>query len=103
MPWSTSPGTWCSTSAGCSPPNVVPGHLHDTSCARDLGVTAALDWAAAELVLPALADSGYEGTGQGIKTPVKQPADGEPLAIDDRACSRLLRALRRQANAASPS
>jgi hypothetical protein len=46
----------------------MPGHLHDTSCARELGVTAALNWSAAELHLPALADSGYEGTGQGIKT-----------------------------------
>jgi hypothetical protein len=55
----------------------MPGHLHDTSCARELGVTAALNWSAAELDLPTLADSGYESTGQGIKTPVKQPTDGK--------------------------
>ena len=74
----------------------MPGHLHDTSCARELGVTAALNGAAAELDLPALADSGYESTGQGIKTPVKQPTDGKPLAVDNRAYNRLLRGLRWQ-------
>jgi hypothetical protein len=74
----------------------MPGHLHDTRCARELGVTAALNWAAADLDLPALADSGYESTGQGIKTPVKQLADGKPLAVDNRAYNRLLRGLRRQ-------
>jgi DDE superfamily endonuclease len=74
----------------------MPGHLHDTSCARDLGITAALNWSAAELDLPALADSGYDGTGHGIKTPVKQPADGKPLAADNRASNRLLRGLRWQ-------
>jgi len=36
----------------------TPGHLHDRSCAGDLDVTAALNWAAAELDLPALADAG---------------------------------------------
>ena len=30
----------------------MPGHLHDLSCARELGVTAALNWAAAELTYP---------------------------------------------------
>lgn len=74
----------------------LPGHLHDTTCARELGVTAALNWAASELDLPALADSGYENTGHGIKTPVKQPADGKRLAIDNRAYNRLLRGLRCQ-------
>lgn len=73
----------------------LPGHLHDTRCARELAITAALNWAAAELNLPALADSGYESTGHGIKTPVKQPADGR-LAIDNRAYNMLLRGLRWQ-------
>ncbi|MDI6101405.1 transposase family protein, partial [Actinoplanes sp. NEAU-A12] len=71
----------------------MPGHLHDTNCAREPGVTAALNWPAAELDLPALADSGYESAGHGIKTPIKQPADGKPLAIDNRAHNRLLRGL----------
>jgi hypothetical protein len=52
----------------------LPGHTHDLSCAQRLAVTAALNWAAAELNLPALADAGYEGAGHGIKTPTKQPA-----------------------------
>jgi hypothetical protein len=74
----------------------LPGHLHDTSCARVLGVTAALNWSAAELDLPALADSAYESAGHGIKTPIKQPADGNRLALDNRAYNRLLRGLRWQ-------
>ena len=74
----------------------LPGHLHDTSCARVLGVTAALNWSAAELDLPALADSAYESAGHGIKTPIKQPADGNRLAPDNRAYNRLLRGLRWQ-------
>jgi hypothetical protein len=74
----------------------LPGHLHDLSCARELGITAALNWSAAELDLPTLADSGYESAGQGIKTPVKQPADGSRLAPENRAYNRLLRGLRWQ-------
>lgn len=74
----------------------LPGHLHDTTCARELGVSAALNWSHAELNLPALADSGYESTGHGIRTPVKQPTDGKPLAPDNRTYNRLLRGLRWQ-------
>jgi hypothetical protein len=76
--------------------DALPGHLHDLSCARELGVTAALNWAAAELDLPALADAGYDGAGHGIKTPVKQPADGKRLAVSNRTVNRLLRGLRWQ-------
>jgi hypothetical protein len=74
----------------------MPGHLHDIRCARDLGITATLNWSAADLDLPALADSGYESAGHGIKTPVKQLADGSRLAPDNRAYNRLLRGLRWQ-------
>jgi hypothetical protein len=74
----------------------MPGHLHDLSCAREPGVTATLNWAAADLDLPALADAGYENAGHGIKTPIKQPADGTPLAVGNRAYNRLLRGLRWQ-------
>jgi hypothetical protein len=74
----------------------MPGHLHDTSCARELGITAGLNWSAAELDLPALADSGYESAGHGIKTPIKQPSHGSRLALDNRAYNRLLRGLRWQ-------
>ena len=76
--------------------DALPGHLHDLRCARELGVTAALNWAAAELDLPALADAGYDGAGHGIKTPVKQPADGKRLAVANRTVNRLLRGLRWQ-------
>ncbi len=76
--------------------DVIPGHVHDLTCAQTLGVTAALNWAAAELDLPTLADSGYEGAGHGIKTPTKQPAEGKPLAVANRAVNRLLRGLRWQ-------
>ncbi|MEU8658104.1 transposase family protein [Actinoplanes philippinensis] len=76
--------------------DAMPGHLHDLTCARELCVTAALNWAAAELDLPALADAGYEGAGHGIKTPTRQPADGKSLAITNRTVNRLLRGLRWQ-------
>jgi hypothetical protein len=65
--------------------DALPGHLQDSSCARELGMTAALDWAAAHLDLATLADSGYENTGCGIKTSIKQLADGHRLAPDNRA------------------
>jgi hypothetical protein len=71
-----------------------PGHLHDLTCAQHHDIIAALYWAASQLNLPTLADSGYEGTGAGIHTPVKQPADGRRLAIDNRTYNRLLRSLR---------
>ncbi|WP_231394936.1 transposase family protein [Micromonospora sp. CNB394] len=53
--------------------DAMPGHLHDLTCAQRLDVTGALYWTASELRLPTLADSGYEGTGQGNHTPCKQP------------------------------
>lgn len=77
----------------------LPGHLHDTSCARELGITAALNWSAAELNLPTLADSGYESAGHGIKTP-KQPADSHPTTAPTTGC---YAACAGRANAASPS
>jgi hypothetical protein len=76
--------------------DAMPGHLHDLSCARTLDITAALNWAAAELGLPTLADSGYEGAGHGIKTPTKQPTDGKLLAVANRTVNRLLRGMRWQ-------
>jgi hypothetical protein len=74
--------------------DVAPGHLHDVTVARAAGAIAALNWAASQLELPTLADSGYEGAGQGIKTPVKQPADGQVLASDNQAYNTLLRSTR---------
>ena len=73
---------------------VAPGHLHDLTVARDTGVIGALNWAAAQLDLPTLADSGYDGAGQGIKTPIKQPAGGQSLAPDNQTYNTLLRSTR---------
>jgi hypothetical protein len=56
----------------------MPGHLHDTSCARELGVTAALNWSAAELGLPALADSGYEAQATGSRARSSSPPTANP-------------------------
>jgi hypothetical protein len=72
----------------------APGHLHDLTCAERHDITGALYWAASQLQLPTRADSGYEGAGHGIHTPVKQPADGRRLAVDNRAYNSLLRSLR---------
>jgi hypothetical protein len=43
---------------------------------------------------PTLADSGYESAGHGVYTPIKKPADGKTLAVDDRAYNLLLRSTR---------
>jgi DDE superfamily endonuclease/Helix-turn-helix of DDE superfamily endonuclease len=72
----------------------LPGHLHDLTCAQIQDITGALYWAASQLRLPTLADSGYEGAGQGVHTPVKRPADGRQLGINNRAYNTLLRSLR---------
>jgi hypothetical protein len=74
--------------------DALPGHLRDFTCAEHHDITGALYWAASQLQLPTLADSGYEGAGQGIYTPVKQPTDGRQLAPDNRTYNTLLRSLR---------
>jgi hypothetical protein len=74
--------------------DALPGHLHDLSCLQQHEVDGALYWAASQLHLPTLADAGYEGTGKGIHTPIKQPADGRQLAPDNRAYNALIRSLR---------
>lgn len=73
---------------------VAPGHRHDLTVARDTDVVGALNWAASALDLPTLADSGYDGAGQGIKTPIKQPAGGQVLAPDNQTYNTLHRATR---------
>jgi len=74
--------------------DVEPGHRHDLTCARNARVLAALYWSASQLDLPTLADSGYEGAGQGIHTPIKQPTGGQVLAPDNQAYNLLLRSAR---------
>lgn len=71
---------------------VEPGSVHDLTAART-HVLGAL-YAAAARGLPTLADSGYEGAGIGIHTPIKQPEGNQILSPDNRTYNRLLRALR---------
>ncbi|HEX5121162.1 MAG TPA: transposase family protein [Pseudonocardiaceae bacterium] len=72
---------------------VEPGSTHDITAAR-AHVLGALYWAYSHLDLPTLADGGYEGAGIGVLTPVKQPAGGQVLDVDNRAYNALLRGLR---------
>jgi hypothetical protein len=74
--------------------DTAPGHRHDMVVARAGGVLGALYWAASQLGLPTLADSGYEGAGQGVYTPIKQPGRGQALAPDNQAYNMLLRSTR---------
>ena len=50
---------------------VVAGHDHDLTAARDAHLLGALYWAASQLDLPTLADGGYHGAGQGIHVPLQ--------------------------------
>ncbi|MGW5154429.1 transposase family protein [Nonomuraea wenchangensis] len=70
--------------------DVEPGSVHDLTAAR-AHVLGAL-YAAAAAGLPTLADSGYEGAGISIHTPIKQPDEGQVLSPDNRTYNRLLRA-----------
>ena len=74
--------------------DVLPGHHHDLTCARTTDALGALHWSASQLDLPALADSGYTGAGQGIHTPITQPASGQVLAPGNQTYNTLLRSVR---------
>ena len=74
--------------------DTAPGHRHDMSLARDAGVLGALYWAFSQLGLPTFADSGYEGAGQGVHTPIKQPRQGQVLGPDNQTYNVLLRSRR---------
>lgn len=71
--------------------DVLPGHVHDLPAAREL-VLEALHWYLRDL--PVLADSGYQGAGQGILTPVKKPKNGDDLDINAKTYNKLQRGLR---------
>lgn len=73
---------------------VARGHQHDMTAARAGGILAALYWADSQLNLPTLADSGYDGAGQGVHVPIKQPRDGNTLAVAHLTYNRLHRATR---------
>lgn len=70
-----------------------PGSTHDITAAR-AHILGALYWAYSHLDLPTLADAGYNGTGIGVFTPVKQPRGGQVLDVDTRTYNALLRGLR---------
>ena len=53
-----------------------------------------LYWAYSHLHLPTLADAGYHGAGCGMHTPIKQPASGHRLRVDNHTYNTLLRSLR---------
>jgi hypothetical protein len=69
-----------------------PGSVHDITAARQHAFAAL--YAAATDGLPTLADPGYDGAGIGIHTPVKQPAGGRDLDINNRTRNALQRSLR---------
>ncbi len=71
---------------------VEPGSVHDLTATR-AHVLGAL-YSAASRGLPTLADSGYVGAGQGVYTPVQQPADGQELDLNTRTYNTILRSLR---------
>ena len=73
--------------------DVEPGSMHDLTVARE-HVLGALYWAAAHLDLPTLADPGYDGSGVGVHTPIKQPTGDQVLDVDNRTYNALLRGLR---------
>lgn len=74
-------------------PPVLAGRHHDITAART-HLLGALYWAASQLGLPTLADGGYDGTGIGVHTPIKQPANGNTLAVDHHTYNALHRGLR---------
>jgi DDE superfamily endonuclease len=69
-----------------------PGSVHDITAARRHALPAL--YRAASLGMPCLADSGYEGAGIGILTPVKKPAGNQELDTGNRTRNALLRDLR---------
>lgn len=73
--------------------DALPGSTHDLTAARAHRVTGAL-YAAAAQGLTTLADQGYQGTGIGIHTPTKAPADGNTLDADTVCRTMLLTSLR---------
>jgi hypothetical protein len=74
--------------------DVEPGSTHDITAARVHALPALYETAADGL--PTLADSGYEGAGAGIHTPVKRPAgkSADHLRPGTRTRNALLRGLR---------
>lgn len=70
---------------------VLPGNTHDLTAAREQVLAILRPFTK---TMPVLADPGYEGAGQGVLTPVKQPTGGLELDVDTRTFNALLRSLR---------
>jgi len=70
------------------------GRTHDSAMAAHHDIYATCYWAARQLGLPTLADSGYHGAGPGIHTPIKLPAGATQLPPDQQAYNQLQRGLR---------
>ena len=71
--------------------DVEPGGVVDIQAARTHVLPAAYPYAK---TLPILADPGYQGAGHGVIVPFKNPADGNALAVGNRAHNALQRSLR---------
>ena len=69
-----------------------PGSVHDLTAARRHALPAL--YRAAALGMPTLADSGYEGSGIGVLTPVRTPSGNQELDPGTRTRNALLRDLR---------
>jgi hypothetical protein len=73
--------------------DVQSGHTHDLVAACTEGAVGALCAVAAK-GLPTLADKAYQGAGIGIRTPFKNPPNGNVLDVDNRCHNMLLTRLR---------
>jgi hypothetical protein len=59
---------------------VEPGGVADIDAARTHVLSAAYPHTR---TMPILADPGYQGAGHGVHIPIKRPADGKGLSIDN--------------------
>lgn len=73
---------------------VEPGSVHDLTAAPTHALPTL--YAAAAARRPTRADPSYQGTGIGLHTPARPPADGNHLNVDTRTYNAPRRALRRQ-------
>lgn len=71
--------------------DALPGNVHDIEAARQQVLDIVRPFTAQ---MPVLADPGYQGAGQGVLVPVKQPKNDVELDVDTRTYNALLRSLR---------
>jgi hypothetical protein len=74
--------------------DVVPGHATTSPPPAPQAYSAPCTGRHPNLGLPSLADAGYDGAGQGIHTPIKQPGAGQVLAPDNQIYNTLPRSAR---------